>query len=142
MSKASRLEPLADLADARAAEAARGLAASVRLLEAKRAELAKLESFLEDYRRQAAESRTVPNGASWQNVRAFIARLGEAIAQAERELERLAAGHRAATDRWERSRRQARLLDGLVERCREEEARALDRREQAEQDERASRPPK
>src|SRR5688500_18653553 len=95
---AARLEPLADYAGRREAEAARTLAASNNQISAKEAELEQLRGYLAEYRQRAdLESK---DSTRWQNTRAFLSRLSDAVAFHEAELRKLIETHRFATERW------------------------------------------
>jgi flagellar export protein FliJ len=137
MSKASRLTPIADYATLREAEAAKRLAASSEQLEAKGAELERLRGYLAEYRRSAAVE--LGDSARWQNARAFLARLSEAVAFHEAELQKLIERHRLEAERWRESHRRAKTLDKYIERSQREELYELERRKQTELDELASR---
>lgn len=137
MNKAARLEPLADFAGLVETEAARRVAASARVLQTKEAELAQLRGYLAEYRQRAAQGAI--DSARWRNTQLFLARLSEAVAYQEVELQKAVERHRFETGRWRDSHQRAETLDRVIERAQREAAIAMNRREQAELDEQAMR---
>ena len=135
--KASRLEPLADYAGLREAEAARRLAQSSDQIKTKEAELEQLRSYLAEYRQRADLDST--DSTRWQNARAFLSRLSDAVAFHEAELQKTVERHRLEADRWRDSHQRAQALDKVIERSQREHLNALQRRDQAEVDEHAAR---
>jgi flagellar export protein FliJ len=135
--RASRLEPLADYAGLREAEAARRLAASTDLVKAKEAELEQLRSYLAEYRQRAELDST--DSTRWQNARAFLSRLSDAVAFHEAELQKAIERHRFEAERWRDSHHRTQALDKVIERSLRERMNTLQRRDQAELDERAAR---
>lgn len=137
MSKASRLEPIADYATLRENEAAQRLAASAAQLEAKEKELEQLRGYLAEYRQRALHEAT--DSARLQNTRAFLARLSDAVAFHETEMQKAIERHRQEAERWRDSHQRAQALDKYIERSQREEQTASQRRDQAEVDERVAR---
>ena len=135
--QAARLEPLADYAGMREAEAARRLAASNEVIKAKEAELEQLRNYLTEYRQRTELDPT--DSTRWQNARAFLSRLSDAVAHHETELQKAIERHRFETDRWRDSHQRAKALDKVIERSQREYVNALQRRDQSETDERAAR---
>ena len=136
---AARLTPLADLAGMAEADAARRLAASVKLMQAKEAELAKLRSYLAEYRQQSQQS-TATGSDRLQSTRAFLAKLSDAVALQEAELAKIFERYRLDSERWRASHQRAQALDKVVDRAEREALHALRQREQSELDEQAARP--
>jgi flagellar export protein FliJ len=137
MNKAVRLEPLADYADKVETEAARRLATSARLLEAKEKEVEQLRGYLAEYRQRAALEDTSTDPLRWQNTRAFLLKLSSLVAAREKELEQTVEQYRLEAERWRDSHRRAKSLDKIVADAERENAQELARREQRELDERA-----
>jgi flagellar export protein FliJ len=137
MSKAARLEPLADFAGLVENEAAKRLAASAKAMQSKEAELDQLRGYLAEYRRRAAQGAM--DSVRWRNTQLFLTRLSEAVAHQEAELQKAVERHRFETGRWRDSHQRAETLDRVVERAQREAAVAMSRREQAELDEQAMR---
>jgi flagellar FliJ protein len=137
MNKAVRLEPLADYADKVETEAARRLATSARLLEAKEKEVEQLRGYLAEYRQRAALEDTSTDPLRWQNTRAFLLKLSALVTAREKELEQTVEQYRLEAERWRDSHRRAKSLDKIVSDAERDNALAAARREQRELDERA-----
>jgi len=118
VSKASRLEPIADYATLRENEAAQRLAASAAQLEAKEKELEQLRGYLAEYRQRALNEST--DSTRLQNTRAFLARLSDAVAFHEAEMqkaiERIASSPELRRAMAEQSSGMAREMVGGVRR--------------------------
>ncbi len=136
MSRASRLEPLADFAGQQEAEAARQVAASAAALQAKQAELVQLRGYLAEYRQQAEADRQGTDSLRWRNARAFLAKLSDAVAFHEAELQKAVERHRLESERWRAQYRRAEALDRVIENSARAERGAALKRDQAELDER------
>jgi flagellar export protein FliJ len=136
VSKPSRLEPIAEYATLRETEAAQRLAASAAQLKAKEAELEQLRGYLAEYRQRALHEPT--DSTRLQNTRAFLARLSDAVAFHEAEMQKAIDAHRLEVERWLDSHQRAQALDKYIERSQREEQTAVQRRDQAEVDERAT----
>ena len=132
-----RLEPIAEIATMRENEAAQRLAASSAQLTAKERELEQLRAYLAEYRQRAQSEAT--DSTRLQNARAFLARLSDAVAFHETELQKAVDRHRVELEHWRDSHQRAQALDKYIERSQREETDALQRRDQAEVDERAAR---
>ena len=137
MSKPSRLTPIAEIATMRENEAAQRLAASSAQVSAKEREVEQLRGYLAEYRQRAFNEST--DSTRLQNTRAFLARLSDAVAFHEAELQKAVDRHRVELERWRDSHQRAQALDKYIERSQREELDALQRRDQAEVDERAAR---
>src|SRR6476469_2097054 len=137
MSKPTRLEPIAEIATMRENEAAQRLATSSAQLAAKEREVEQLRGYLAEYRQRAFNEST--DSTRLQNTRAFLARLSDAVAFHEAELQKAVDRHRVELERWRDSHQRAQALDKYIERSQREELDALQRRDQAEVDERAAR---
>lgn len=137
MSTGTRLEPLASYAGALEEQAARALAASARVLSGQEAELAQLRAYLAEYRGSVAAG--VTDAARWRNAQAFLARLGEAVAVKEREVQAATERHRLQAEHWRSAQQRATVLERVVERSADEERRRRGMREQSELDEQAAR---
>ena len=136
MSKPTRLEPIAEIATMRENEAAQRLATSSAQLTAKEREVEQLRGYLAEYRQRAFNEST--DSTRLQNTRAFLARLSDAVAFHEAELQKAVDRHRVELERWRDSHQRAQALDKCIERSQREELDALQRRDQAEVDERAA----
>jgi flagellar export protein FliJ len=119
MSKPTRLTPIAEIATMRENEAAQRLAASSAQLSAKEREVEQLRGYLAEYRQRAFNEST--DSTRLQNTRAFLTRLSDAVAFHESELQKAVDRHRVELE------------------SQREELDAVQRRDQAEVDERAAR---
>ena len=136
MSKAARLEPLADYADKVETEAARRLAATAKALAIKEKDVEQLRSYLAEYRQRAELDERTTDSLRWQNTRAFLAKLSDLVAAREADLAQAVALHRAETERWRDSHRRAKSLDKIVADAQREARSEIVAREQRELDER------
>ena len=96
MSRAARLEPLADYAGKVETGAARRLAASAEALKVKEKEVEQLRGYLAEYRQRAALADAATDPLRWQNARAFLAKLSEVVAARETELKGAVERYRPA----------------------------------------------
>lgn len=138
MSKAARLEPLADYAGKVETQAARRLAASAQALAAKEKEVDQLRGYLAEYRQRVTLADST-DPLRWQNARAFLARLSEVVAAREKELAQAVEGYRVEAERWRDSHRRVKSLDKIVADAAREASVAEAKREQRELDELALR---
>lgn len=139
MKRSERLTPVLELAETREQQAARVLGEYTRQLETTRGGLDNLKVFRDGY---IAKFRQSVEGLGMRQLleyRAFIAKIDgaiedqhRAVAKAEQELAKRQAD-------WEAARQQTKGLRTVIDKARAEEAKAEDKRQQAEQDERASR---
>jgi|SRR5690606_14203925 len=137
MTIGTRLAPLADYAGQLEDQAARALAASAQALSAMEAELAQLRAYLAEYRRSLEAG--VTDAARWRNAQSFLARLSDAVAVKERELQLATERHRLEVERWRAAHERSAVLGRVIERSADDERRARGLREQHEQDELAAR---
>jgi flagellar export protein FliJ len=135
MNKAARLEPIADYAGKVETEAARRLAAAAKALKAKEHEVEQLRSYLAEYRQRAELDQSCMDSLRWQNSRAFLARLSDAVAAHEIELQQAVERYRLEAERWRESHRRAKSLDKVIERGELEALQIASKRDQAELDE-------
>lgn len=133
--RATRLAPLADYAEKIETEAARRMATCAKVLQTKEQEVAQLRSYLAEYRQRADAEQQTTDSLRWQNTRAFLGRLCEAVAQHEAELAKAVERYRLESERWRESQRRSRSLDTVIERDAQQALRDADRRAQAELDE-------
>ena len=139
MSRATRLEPIAEFAGKVEDEAARRLAASANAIQVKEQELTQLRSYLAEYRRRVEAEQQSTDSVRWQNGRAFLARLCAAVAAQEAELNKAVERYRLEAERWRESYRRSKSLDQVVERGHREVREVQQKRAQTELDELALR---
>jgi flagellar FliJ protein len=140
MTKSKRMQPVARVADQRERQAAVEMAEFRRFLDAQQAKLDELNNYRNDYARHFEEAgRGGMDAARMADYRRILARLNDAIAYQEQRLAGLHNDYVRVRQRWTDTRTRAAALEKVMERYREEEQRAGDRREQGESDERAQR---
>jgi flagellar export protein FliJ len=139
MSRAERLEPIAEFAGKVEDEAARRLAASGAAIQNKERELTQLRSYLAEYRQRLEADQQSTDSLRWQNGRAFLARLCAAVAAQEAELKNAVERYRLEAERWRESYRRSKSLDQVIERGQREAHQEQQKRAQAELDEQALR---
>jgi len=100
-------------------EAAQGLAASAAQLREKEKQLEQLRGYVAEYRRRALHEST--DVARVQHVRAFLARLRDAVAFHETEMQKAIDRHRLEAERWRDSRERAQTFDEYAERTQRQE---------------------
>jgi flagellar export protein FliJ len=139
MSKAARLEPLADYAGKVETQAARRLAASAQALAAKEREVEQLRGYLAEYRQRAALTDSTTDPLRWQNARAFLSKLCAVVAMREAELAKAVESYRMESERWRDSHRRTKGLDKIVADAAREAEASDAKRAQRELDEHALR---
>ncbi len=140
MTKSKRMEPVAQVADQRERQAAVEMAEFRRFLDAQQAKLDELNNYRNDYARHFEEAgRGGMDAARMADYRRILARLNDAIAYQEQRLAGLHNEYERVRRRWTDTRTRAAALDKVMQRYRNEEQHAADRREQGESDERAQR---
>ncbi len=140
MTRSKRMDPVVQVAESRERDAARQLGEWQGRLAQHEARLAELLSYRDDYARQFESTGGNGLGAQrLQDYRAFLERLNSAVRQQEDVLAHTRGEIARLRSRWLDKRTHAKALDKVVERYREDERRAAERREQNESDERANR---
>ncbi|HEY6641009.1 flagellar export protein FliJ [Povalibacter sp.] len=140
MSRATRLQPVRNLADDAERKAALRVAAAERVQHEAEGKLADLERYADDYQRQYTDR--VANGIGVTELRdyqAFLARLAEAVRQQRAIVSRTQHDCAAERLRWQEAAKRSKALDHVADQWRNEERCAADRQEQREIDERALR---
>jgi flagellar FliJ protein len=138
MKRGKRLEPVRDLALEAERVAARRLAETEREAAESQQRLAQLEHYEREYR--AGLQQRVADGigaAGLRDYQAFLARLGEAVAQQRTVLAQAVGERDAARERWLASTTRRRSVGKVIEQAEAADRRASERREQRELDERA-----
>jgi flagellar FliJ protein len=139
MKRSRRIGPLHDLARFEERSASRQLADAARELEVQEQQLAQLTGFREEYGRLEASILEGIDPLRFQNHRAFMDRLAEAIRQQEKRIESARAALAGSTETWRGRRIDAEALGAAIERFSADERRATGRREQRDSDEVAQR---
>jgi flagellar FliJ protein len=128
--------PIKRLADGKERDAGTALAGAKRGMEDHERQLAQLREYRAEYAARVSAG-AAPDGVRLQNYHAFLARLGDAIAQQERAVEEAKAQVERATEGWRESRIEAASIGRAVDKLAVAERRAVDQRQQRETDERA-----
>jgi flagellar FliJ protein len=103
------------------------------------AKLAELQSYLDSYVRGfAIRAESGIDGAMARDYQAFLARLEEALRQQTQIVIRTRAQRDGEMQTWQGAAQRAEAVGQMVKRFQTEEARAVDRREQSESDERSA----
>lgn len=135
--RSQRLQRVADIAGKHADEAANVVATRLYGLDAAKRQLEELRQFRRDY----AQPPTSPHGpcvsvTELRNRQQFVARIDQAIAQQQREIEQHAQNLAQARAAWRKSRNRSAALDTVTERYRSREQASEERAEQAAIDDR------
>jgi len=136
MTRSERMGPIKRLADDKERDAGSALARAKRGLEDHERQLAQLRQYRAEYAARVSTG-AAPDGVRLQNYHAFLARLGDAIAQQERAVTEAMAQVERATESWRESRIEAVSIGRAVDKLAVAERRAIDQRQQRETDERA-----
>ena len=138
MTKSQRMKPLTRVATSRERTAAKELGEYRRTLAAAEAKYAELATYREEYSKQLQQSGgSGIDAQQMRDYRVFLARLNEAIVHQQASVDQ----HRREYERmrrvWSEARVRSKSLDKVVERYKKEESAIVERREQAESDERS-----
>jgi flagellar protein FliJ len=140
MKRAQRLEMVQDVVDDQERRRAEALAGSESRVSESEAKLAELESYHASYVRDfAIRAESGIDGHMARDYQAFLGRLEEALRQQTQTVIRARAQRDGEKLSWQTAAQRAEAVGQVVKRFQTEEARAVDRREQEESDERSSR---
>jgi flagellar protein FliJ len=139
MKRAQRLEMVQNVVDDQERRRAEALAISENRVTESEAKLAELHSYLDSYVRGfAIRAESGIDGAVARDYQAFLARLEEALRQQTQIVTRTRAQRDGEMQTWQGAAQRAEAVGQMVKRFQTEEARAVDRREQSESDERSA----
>lgn len=140
MKRSKRLMPVLELAESKERQTARILGESRQKLEAAQRNLGSLISFRDNYSAQFQRSGNA-GLASRQLIeyRIFLAKINTAIADQEKAVHTAQIELRRREGEWEAARKHSRGIKKLFEQTLREERRSDEKKQQAEQDERAGR---
>lgn len=139
MKRAERLEMVQNVVDDQERRRAETLAASQRRVAESETKLAELEAYQESYVRGfAVRAGSGMDAAMARDYQAFLARLEEALRQQQQVVIRARAQRDGEMQIWQGAAQRAQAVGHMVKRFQSEEARALDRQEQKESDERSA----
>src|SRR5215470_14769381 len=140
MKRAQRLEMVQKVMDDQERRRAEALALSERRVSESEAKLAELQTYHDSYVRGfAIRAQSGMDSAMARDYQAFLARLEEALRQQAQIVTRTRAQRDSEMRNWQGAAQRAEAVGQMVRRFQVEEARALDRREQVESDERSAR---
>ena len=140
MKRAQRLEMVQNVVDDQERRRAEELAASQKRVTESETKLAELEAYHESYARGfALRAQTGIDAVMARDYQAFLARLEEALRQQQQIVIRSRAQRDGEMQIWQGAAQRAQAVGQMVKRFQSEEARALDRQEQVESDERSAR---
>jgi flagellar FliJ protein len=140
MKRSQRLEMVQNVVDDQERQRAEALAAGQRRVAESEAKLAELENYHDSYVRGfATRAGSGIDSAAARDYQAFLARLEEAIRQQNQMVTRTRAQRDGEMQVWQGAAQRAAAVGHMVKRFQTDEARALDRQEQLESDERSAR---
>jgi flagellar protein FliJ len=139
MMKSKRFEPIQEIASSSANELSREMAEAGRRVADLERQLAQLETYRDEYVRGSAPASGAMDAVKLQNYRSFLDRLGEVMRQHLKNLDAARAEFERRRSKWSEKRIEAESLGRAVERFRQEEQSAAERREQREGDDAALR---
>ncbi|MDR0673440.1 MAG: flagellar export protein FliJ [Zoogloeaceae bacterium] len=130
------LQPLLDLLNERADEAARQLGRLIAAEQDARARLALLCQYREEYAHRFCEAQTAGlTLSSWRNYQEFLGKIDEAIRQQDALVENSAQNTAAGQEHWRKQHIRMKAIDTLSIRHRSAEEKKALRQEQKQTDE-------
>lgn len=139
MTKSKRFEPIREIASSSADALSRGMAEAARRVADLERQLEQLERYRAEYMQNSATAGASMDAIKLQNYRSFLDRLAEAKRQHHKNLDAARAEYEKRRALWSEKRVEAESLGRAVDRFRQEERAAEDRREQREGDDAAIR---
>ena len=137
MRKSKRMKPVAKVAESRERTAARVLSEQRRVLAEAEAKLAELLGYRDEYAKKLEFSGGAAIDARrMYDFRVFLSRLNEAIIHQQHRVEHSRMEYETRRHQWYATRTKIRAVDKIIERYRGDEARASERRDQVEADDR------
>ncbi len=138
MKKSKRMKPLAEVAESRERTAARLLGEQRKALTEAETKLAELLGYRDEYAKKLEFSGGISIDARrMYDFRVFLSRLSEAIVHQQRRVEQSRKEYETKRHQWYETRTKIRAVDKIIERYRGDEARASERRDQTEADDRS-----
>ena len=140
MKRAQRLEMVQNVVDDQERRRAEALAASEHRVTESETKLSELQNYHDSYARGfAIRAQSGIDAGMARDYQAFLARLEEALRQQTQIVIRARALRDGEKQNWQGAAQRAEAVGQMVKRFQSEEARAVDRREQLESDERSAR---
>lgn len=135
MSRATRLQPIADLADEEARSAAAALGELRGRYEQEQGRLRELQSYRDEYACRLGGDAAIIRGGQLRDLQAFLAQLNQAVAQQEVALVRIEAELDQYQEAWRAKNARAKAMDKVIDGHRRTERRQDQHREQQAVDE-------
>lgn len=139
MSRSERMRPVKQLADSRERDAGRELGEARARVAEHEQQLEQLLRYRDEYLDGGAAGLGTTDTVRLSNRSAFLERLNGAIREQRARLEAARAEADACVEAWRETRVEAEAIGRAVDRFRQDERRAADRREQRQQDDLAGR---
>ena len=139
MKKSKRFKPIHEIASTSARNLSRAMGEASRRVAELEAQLEQLKTYRDEYVRNSTQAVGAMDVVKLQNYRSFLDRLGEALRQHMATLDSARCEYEKRHAQWSEKRIEAESLSRAVERFRQEEQHAADRREQREGDDAALR---
>jgi flagellar FliJ protein len=138
VSKSKRLEPVKQLSESREQDAARALGQSNQALLAEEQRLVELQQYRDEYHNYVQQKGAAGVMASkLLELQRFLGNLNQAIEQQKRVVERARQEQAQVKHSWQQARGKHQAMNKVIERYRQDEQLAADKREQKEIDEHA-----
>ncbi len=135
MKRSDRLRPVRDIAGGRERDAGAALGELRRRLEDQERQLEQVLRFREEYVGGRPPGLGTTDAVRLANYGAFLGRLNDAIRDQQKRVAELRGEAEKLEQAWRERRAETAALDRAVERIHLDERRAVDRREQRDQDE-------
>ena len=139
MMKSKRFEPIREIASTSAKDLSRIMGEAGRKVTELERQLEQLQAYRDEYVRNSTQTNGTMDAVKLQNYRSFLDRLGEALNQHHKSLDNARKEFEKRRAQWSEKRIEAESLHRVVDRFRQEERHAADRREQREGDDAAMR---
>jgi flagellar FliJ protein len=139
MMKSKRFEPIHEIASTSAKDLSRIMGEAGRKVTELERQLEQLQAYRDEYVRNSTQTNGTMDAVKLQNYRSFLDRLGEALNQHHKSLDNARKEFEKRRAQWSEKRIEAESLHRVVDRFRQEERHAADRREQREGDDAAMR---
>jgi flagellar FliJ protein len=137
--RSKRFEPIQEIASTSAKDLSRTMGEAARRVAELEKQLEQLHLYRDEYVRNATQATGTMDAVRLQNYRSFLDRLGEAVRQHVIKLDAARAEYERRRVLWSDKRIEVESLGRVIERFRQEEQHAAERREQREGDDAAMR---
>lgn len=134
MTRSERMKPVAQVAESRQQEAARRMGERQRMLQEQLRRLEELRAYRDEYAARFEDVSIAMQGLQVREYRLFLYRLGEALDEQQRNVERARLALEQSQTDWTQTRVKRDAVERVIDRFQAEEDREEARREQAEND--------